>query len=184
MPNFYNLISTLSFKYWKFRARIISFFGISIGFGTIIESKAIVRKQYGGEIIIGDNCYVSSGAQLLTHGGNIVIGNNCTVNPYTVIYGQGGVTIGNNVRIAAHCVIVPSNHIFSDTTVPIYLQGLSKKGIEIKDDVWLGVGVKVLDGVTIGEGCVVGANSVVTKSTEPYGVYVGIPAKKIKSRKS
>lgn len=87
------------------------------------------------------------------------------------------------MRIAAHCTIVPSNHIFDDPNEFIYKQGLSKKGIVIEDDVWLGSGVKILDGVTIKKGCVIGANSVVTRSTEEYGVYVGVPAHKIKSRK-
>ncbi|WP_446785264.1 acyltransferase [Macellibacteroides fermentans] len=100
----------------------------------------------------------------------------------SVIYGQGGTNIGNGVRIAAHCVIVPSNHIFDDPDEYIYKQGLSKKGIIIEDDVWLGAGVKVLDGVVIKKGCVFGANSVVTKSTEKNGIYVGIPAKLIKYR--
>lgn len=140
------------------------------------------EDSLGGGIIIGANCWISHGAQILTHGGNIKIGNNCTINPYTIIYGQGGVTIGNNVRIAAHCVVVPSNHIFTSVSIPIYKQGLSKKGIVIKDDVWIGAGVKVLDGVTIGKGCVIGANSVVTRSLDDYGVYVGTPARLIKKR--
>ena len=57
---------------------------------------------------------------------------------------------------------------------------MSCKGIVIEDDVWIGSGVKILDGVVIGKGCVIGANAVVTKSTESYGVYVGVPAHKIK----
>ena len=156
---------------------------IRIGNRTTIESGCTIRSQYGGKIIIGNNCYISSGAQLLTHGGNIKIGNHCTINPYTIIYGQGGTIIGDNVRIAAHCVIVPANHIFTDITIPIYKQGLKKEGIVIEDDVWIGSGVKILDGVTIKRGCVIGANAVVTHSTNEYGVYVGIPAKIIKSRK-
>lgn len=158
-------------------------FNVTIGKKTIIEPGCILRSQYGGKIFVGENCYMSKGAQLLTHGGNIIIGNNSTINPYTVIYGQGGVNIGNGVRIAAHCVIVPSNHIFENPNEYIYIQGLSKKGIVIEDDVWLGAGVKVLDGVTIKKGCVIGANAVVTHSTEEYGIYVGCPAHKIKSRK-
>lgn len=176
------LKTAILYRYWKFRSKFFTVLGIKIGRNVLIESNVVIRRQYGGNIRIGDNCYISCGVQLLTHGGDINIGNNCTINPMTVIYGQGGVDIGNNVRIAAHCVIVPSNHIFRETTIPIYKQGLSKKGIIISNDVWLGAGVKVLDGVTIGEGCVVGANSVVNKSLDPYGVYVGIPAKKIKSR--
>lgn len=59
---------------------------------------------------------------------------------------------------------------------------MSCKGIVIEDDVWIGAGVKILDGVTIAKGCVIGANAVVTRSTEAYGIYVGVPAQKIKSR--
>lgn len=156
---------------------------ISIGKGTIIEPDCLLKCQYGGSISIGKNCYISKGAQLVTHGGNIIIGNNSTVNPYTIIYGQGGTAIGDNVRIAAHCCIVPSNHIFSDVNNPIYLQGLSKKGIVIEDDVWVGAGVKVLDGVVIRKGCVIGANAVVTKSTNEYSINIGIPAREYRKRK-
>lgn len=155
---------------------------IHVGKGSIIEHGAILRAARGGRIRIGKNCYVSSGAQLITHGGDIVAGDNCTFNPCCVVYGQGGVVIGNGVRIAAHCTIVPANHVFSDPNVPIFCQGMNRKGIVIHDDVWLGSGVKVLDGVTIGHGCVVGANAVVTRSTDDFGVYIGVPARKIKSR--
>ncbi len=175
----------LSVEYYLNRLRCAYyrlFHDIEIGNRCSIERGGAITTLYGGKIKIGDCCSISRGAQLLTHGGNISIGNNCTINPMTVIYGQGGVFIGDNVRIAAQCAIIPSNHIFTDATIPIYLQGLSKKGIVIKDDVWLGAGVKVLDGVTIGEGCVIGANSVVTKSLPPYGVYVGVPAKLLKIR--
>ena len=79
-------------------------------------------------------------------------------------------------------MIVPSNHIFSNPYEYIYKQGLSCIGITIEDDVWIGAGVKVLDGVIIRKGCVIGANSVVTHSTEEYGIYVGVPARKIKKR--
>ncbi len=118
----------LSYRYWKLRARLITLRGIQIGKNTMIEPHTVLRCQYGGNISIGENCYISQGAQLLTHGGDIIIGNDCTVNPYTIIYGQGSTKIGNGVRIAAHCVIVSANHIFSDITQPIYKQGLSTRG--------------------------------------------------------
>lgn len=155
---------------------------IKIGSGTQLESNVRIETRAGGSITIGKDCYLSEGVQIITWGGEVEIGDNCTLNPYTIVYGQGGTKIGNGVRIAAHCVIVPSNHIFADTELPIYKQGLTMEGITIEDDVWLGSGVKILDGVNVGRGCVVGANSVVTKVLEPYGVYVGVPAKKLKSR--
>jgi acetyltransferase-like isoleucine patch superfamily enzyme len=112
----------------------------------------------------------------------VSIGDGSSVNPYCVLYGHGGLTIGEEVRIAAHSVVVPSNHTFSDRSVPIGRQPIVARGIRIEDDVWIGAGVKILDGVVIGTGCVVGAGSVVTRSLEPNGVYVGIPARRIRSR--
>jgi acetyltransferase-like isoleucine patch superfamily enzyme len=155
---------------------------ISIGKNTIIESSVSFNTIYGGRIEIGKNCQIRKGAQLLTYGGNIIIGNECSINPYTVIYGQGNIVIGNYVRIAAHCVLIPSNHIYSNINIPIYKQGLINKGIIIEEDVWIGCNVQILDGVTIKRGCIIGANSVVTHSTLPYSVYVGNPARKIKNR--
>lgn len=157
---------------------------IEIGKGIICEKNVEIHTYYGGKVYIGDECELHSGCKILTYGGIIKIGNKCSVNPYTLLYGQGDLTIGNNVRIAAHCVIIPSNHNFSNPNTPIINQGLTNKGITIKDDVWIGCGVRILDGVVIAEGCVIGAGSVVTKSTVPYGIYAGIPAKLIKTRRT
>lgn len=168
----------------RIRGRVVRLIpNVSVDGKLCCERNVEFNTYFGGKIIIGNNCELRSGAKLLTHGGNITLGTNCSVNPYTILYGGKNLTIGNNVRIAAHCVIIPSNHNYEDPTIPIVKQGLSGKGITIEDDVWLGCGVKVLDGVTISKGCVIGAGSVVTKSTEPYGVYVGVPARRIKLRK-
>ena len=156
---------------------------ISIGKRLICESNVVISTYEGGTVKIGSQCELRSGCKILSYGGNITIGDYCSLNPYTMVYGQGNLSIGNYVRIATQCVLIPSNHNFQSCEVPIYTQGLTNKGIIIEDDVWLGAGVKVLDGVTIAKGCVIGAGSVVTKSTEPYGIYVGVPAKFIKRRK-
>lgn len=136
----------------------------------------------GGVILIGERSSISYGSMLITEGGRISMGKNCTINPYCMLYGNGGISIGDNVRIATHSVIVSSNHNFQDIHVPICKQGLTTKGIIIQDDVWIGAHVTILDGVNIGCGCVIGAGAVVTKDTKPYGVYVGNPAKLIKFR--
>lgn len=181
------ILNYLIYRYEKIYYPIRLFFVrlhpyVHIGRGTIIEKGAYIKPQWGGEIFIGENCRICKGAQLLTNGDDIYIGDNCSVNPYTIIYGQGKTRIGNDVRIAAHCVIVSSNHIYSSKSTPIHEQGLSKKGIVIEDDIWIGAGCVILDGVNIKKGCIIGANSVVTKSTESYGVYVGSPAKLLKNR--
>lgn len=164
-------------------ARIIDTHGpISIGTGTEIMGFAEVSTEDYGKIWIGENCRICTGALLLTYGGYIKIGNNCSVNPYTVLYGQGGLTIGDGVRIAAHTVIIPANHNFSDREKPIYQQGLTKKGVVIEDDVWIAAGVRILDGVTIGRGSVIGAGAVVTRDTPPFSINVGVPSKVIAYR--
>jgi len=156
--------------------------GYSIGRKTKLMFGAVIRRQGGGSISIGQRCFIHRGAMLLTQGGNITVGNNCSIHPYAMLYGQGGLTIGNDVRIATHVIIIPANHGFDNRERPIRMQPETSKGITIGDDVWLGAGAKVLDGVTVATGCVIGAGAVVTKSTEPYGIYAGVPARKIGER--
>lgn len=168
--------------------------GIRIGRGSIICQGATLAATdltadrpmcpTDGEVVLGERCLIMPGAMLAASGGRIVLGNDVSVNPYTILYGAGGLTIGDNTRIAAHCVIVPSNHRFSDPLVPIMEQGLVCKGIRIGRDVWLGAGVRVLDGVSIGDGAIVGAGSVVTRDIEPFQIVAGVPARSIGQRGS
>lgn len=155
---------------------------IKLGKRAFIDRTVCFDTSLGGEIYLGNNCVFSRGVLVLSYGGTIKIGNNFTAGAYTTLYGHGNLIIGNDVHIASHCTLIPANHIFSEKSVPIFKQGLTKKGIKIKDDVWIGTHVSVLDGVTIETGCVIGAGSVVTKSTKPNGVYAGVPAKRILDR--
>lgn len=113
---------------------------------------------------------------------SIHIGKGTFIGPYVTIAGPGNISIGNNCLIAAHSGIFANNHIYSDPTKPIGSQGVTCVGITIEDDCWLGSGVKVLDGVTIGHGSVIGAGSVVTKNIPPFSIAVGVPVRVIKSR--
>ncbi|HBH22529.1 MAG TPA: acyltransferase [Cytophagales bacterium] len=118
-----------------------------------------------------------------TFGGHISIGENCSFNSYCVIYGHGNLSIGSNVRVATHTVIIPANHKYDDINIPIYKQGMRKKGIKIKDNVWIGAGCKILDGVTIGSGSIIAAGSVVNKDLGSNCIYGGVPVKLLKRRK-
>src|SRR5690606_34098570 len=97
-------------------------------------------------------------------------------------YGHGGVIIGDDVLMAAGCMIIPANHRYSDTTKTINSQGLSSHGITIESDVWIGHGCSILDGTTIGRGSVIAAGSVVNKNIPPMSVAGGVPAKILKGR--
>ena len=66
-------------------------------------------------IEIGDDTIIKPNAMLMTYpGGKIVLGSQCSVNPFSVLYGHGGLVIGNHVRIATHTVIIPAEHRFDD----------------------------------------------------------------------
>lgn len=166
--------------------------GISLEAGVVIQPYAVLQctlwnrlSVCAGSIEIGRGTSIQPFAYLNSDGGTIEIGENCSLNPYCVLYGSaGGLKIGNFVRIAAQTVIIPSNHNFDRTSIPIHLQGSNSKGIVIHDDVWIGAGVKILDGVTIDEGAVIGAGAVVTKDVPAYSVNVGVPAQVIGFRKS
>ena len=156
--------------------------GIGVGRRSRISPLASLRPG-GGRIEIGAYCDVMRGSLLWAYGGSIRVGDSTTINPYCVLYGHGGLTIGRGVRIASHVVIVPANHgIEADRF--IFKQPETRRGIVIEDDVWVGSGARILDGVTLAHGSVIGAGAVVARSTEPFGIYAGVPARKIGDRRT
>jgi len=191
-----SVMNLTSVKRWLLRAfswaqpnfRRVRFFikfrgtPIKIDPTTWISRRCVIKVRGGGSIAIGRNCSIHDFAMILTHGGDIRIGDDCSLNPFSIIYGHGGVRIGNGVRIAAHTVIIPANHIPASDGMPLSDSGITAKGIEIGDQVWLGVGVRILDGVRIGRNAVVGAGSVVTKAVGSNSTVVGIPARVISQR--
>lgn len=134
-------------------------------------------------IKIGEGTNIDSYAKIkVANNGYVKIGKNCSIHSFCVIYGDGGVTIGNDVRMATHTVIVPNNHRFDDVAKKIVDQGVEYKEIKIGDDVWIGAHVTILAGVTIGAHSVIAAGAVVTKDVPEYSVVGGVPARIIKSR--
>lgn len=156
--------------------------GAKVGKGAIVRRGAVLNREHGGTIDIGGQSAIHPGAMLLPYGGFIRMGRRCSVNPYSVLYGHGGLVIGDHVRIAAHCVIVPANHGIALDGGLIADQPLSKRGVKIGDDVWIGAGARVLDGAVIGDGCVVAAGAVVRGTLEPGGIYAGVPARLVRRR--
>jgi acetyltransferase-like isoleucine patch superfamily enzyme len=155
--------------------------GVDVDFSCAVHPLAVFEPS-GGTISVGKNTYIDRGVIVRALGGSIYIGPDCSINAYSVIYGGGGLRIGRGVRIAPHTVIVPANHVFADAGVFIKDQGLSQRGILIEDDVWIGAGARILDGVILKRGTVVGAGSVVTKSTAVLSVVAGVPARQISTR--
>lgn len=153
-----------------------------IGEGGKIAPSVTFSINRGSCIRLGPRCHISQGAILATCRGWIELGEDVSVNPYSILYGHGGLRIGNQVRIAAHCVIVPANHKFDRTDLPIFRQGQTRQGIVIGDDVWIGAHCTILDGAVIGSGAVIAAGAVVHGHVDPGSLYGGVPARKLKAR--
>lgn len=136
---------------------------LSIGDDSSLQRYTILELAQGGNIRIGRHTHIQAGCQLTA--------------------AKGSILIGDHVQIAPRCGLYPYQHGFAATDIPIARQPLTSKGdIVIEDDVWLGVGAIVLDGVTIGRGAVVAAGAVVTTSIPPFAIAAGVPARVIGHR--
>ena len=141
---------------------------IHLGHGVYLDQNTYLHACPNG-ITLGDRSIVMHGAVLhvynfrdLPHAG-ITIGEDCLVGEYSVIRGQGGVSIGNRVYTSPFTQIIAVNHVFENPDQPFIEQGITAEGIVIEDDVWLGAGAIITDGVRVGKGAVVAAGAVVTK---------------------
>lgn len=148
--------------------------------------KHIIWRRY----TIGSNFHAAREVFLWARD-EITIGDDFYIGKYSII--ETNCRIGNGVIIANHVGIVGRyDHCFQEIGAPIRLAksirdtNYAWKGVDdmtlIGNDVWIGYGSTILSGVTIGEGCIIAAGSVVTKDTEPYYIYAGVPAKKIQRR--
>lgn len=112
----------------------------------------------------------------------LTIGDRSGIGIRCEIYGQ--VTIGRDVMMGPEVVIYTSGHRFDRTDIPMMDQGSTEmRPVTIGNDVWIGRRVIIMPGVTIGDGCVIGAGAVVTKDIPPYSVVGGVPAKILKERR-
>lgn len=157
---------------------------IFIGDHSVIDHGVYFDVKSGkASVHLGERCQITHGVGFETgYRGSIRLGDGVYVGPYSTLNGQGGLKIGKNCLIGGHCYLVAGNHVFSNPEIPIQQQGFISKGIVLEEDVWLGGGVTVLDGVRIGKGSVVSAGAVVRRSVAPYSIMAGVPARRVGGR--
>lgn len=169
-----NLLTRVFLNRW--RALCFRLAGVSLAPGYRLGAGLRLRPAPAGTIAIDTGCWLEDGVVLDTFGGRIELGKNVFMGPHAVVYGHGGVTIGDDCLIAMHCRILSSNHTVAPFGTAMRTQPDILLPTRIGRDVWLGAGVTVLGGVTIGDGCVVGAGSVVTRDLPPGCIAYGTPA--------
>jgi len=175
-------------KFAALRSKISRAYFVTLGLN--IKSGGKLGKiicEWPGNVYIGNDCDINDGTifwvknpfnkeNSITLGDRVFIGNDCNFNC------NSHITIGNDCLIAAHVKFADINHEISLAN-KINVQPINVQPIIVGDDVWIGLASIVLKGVTIGNGAVIAAGSVVNKSVPAYEIWGGIPAKKIGERK-
>lgn len=141
--------------------------------------------QGSGELIIEDHVTFYPGVYLSV--GNrqtswIRIGHHSHFAPNAVLYGHGGLTFGPYCNIASHVVLATVGHDHHVTGLPMAQAPTVAGPITLEQDVWIGANATVLANTHIATGCVIGANAVLSRDTQPCGVYMGVPAKRVADR--
>ena len=144
--------------------------------GEILEALDDGRLRIGEGTLLEPGCWIT-----MAPDAEIQIGEGCFLNRNTMVAAQGRVTIGDHVMFANGCFVGDAEHRYDDLELPITWQGFTSKGpVTIGDNVWFGVNCVVTSGVSVGERCVVGANSVVTADLPARHVCAGAPAKPLR----
>ena len=160
---------------------------ISIGENVFLSDKAsyynCANISIGSNVRVDDFCVLSAGKS------GIVLGNYIHIAVYTSIIGQGRIELNDFSNLSSRVALYSSNDDYSGATltnpmVPAIYSGVETADVFLAKHVIVGSGSVVLPGVTLHEGAAVGALSLVNKDCERFGIYAGIPAKRIKTRKT
>jgi len=141
--------------------------------GNVLPALREGRLEIGPQVLFEPGVWITAPGQA-----RIRIGGGSFLNLGVMVASMELVEIGEHCMLANHCFVSDSGHRFDDPNLPVPWQGFTSKGpTRIGDNVWCGAGVVVTSGVTIGERCVIGANSVVTSDIPAYSVAAGVPAR-------
>jgi acetyltransferase-like isoleucine patch superfamily enzyme len=145
--------------------------------GNVLESLLDGRLEIGDGTLFEPNVWIT-----MPPPARVRIGAGTFLNQGVMVAAAGLVEIGSHCMLANGCFVSDASHRFDDLEQPITWQGFTSKGpTRIGDNVWCGANVVVTSGVTIGERCVVGANSVVTRDLPAFSIAAGAPARVIRT---
>lgn len=157
--------------------------GVTLGDRVLIDGLSREGVSIGTGTSIGPYTAIEATGVISNLGKGCVIGERSGIGAYSFIGAAGGVKIGNDVIMGQYVSFHSENHCFGAIDKPIREQGVTREGIVVDDDCWVGAKVTFLDGVHVGRGCVIAAGSVVRGVIAPYSVVAGVPARLIKTRK-
>ena len=145
---------------------------------VVLDAKGTTNRGIG----VGRGVFLGRGTILSCKDGDITIGDHGNFGFHCEIFSGSSVVVGSHGLFAAQAYLVGGGHEFDRPGVAVIDQARSSRGIALGDNVWLGTGAKVLDGVRIGSDVVVGANAVVNADLPDGAIAAGVPARILRSR--
>lgn len=161
---------------------------IVVGTNSVVDGIHIRIVGHNNRIVIGNDCFLGKGCSIWCEGSNIeiVVGDKCTFTHDTQLCAQENNSI---IKIGVDCMFSHHCNVRTSDSHVIYAVGdgnrLNPPGnVIIEDHVWVAPEAKILKGVTVGEGSIIGTSAIVTKSIPAYSLAVGMPAKVVKQNVS
>ncbi len=150
-----------------------------------VSAGGYLHFNRGSAVDFGKNVKLGNQNIVTARGGHIILGNSFSSNDRVILNADIGGTIsfGDNCLVGPGCIFRTANHRFDNPNKLIRDQGHEILDIRVGNDVWFGSNVVVLPGVSLGNGCVVGAGTVITKSFDDYVILAGVPARVVGSRR-
>jgi acetyltransferase-like isoleucine patch superfamily enzyme len=159
---------------------------IEIGDNVTFDDQTVIdaKGENNEGIVFGNNVLVGRNTTISCKGGDIEIGDYCNIGPNNILISESSLKLGKYIFTSGNIyMIAGGNHTFERRDIPIWLQPtISKGGIQLEDDIWIGASSTILDGVRIGKGAVIGAATLVHKRIRPYTINLGVPAQLVKKR--
>jgi acetyltransferase-like isoleucine patch superfamily enzyme len=152
--------------------------GVTVDDLVVLDAKGTTNRG----IEVGRGVFLGRGTILSCKDGDIAIGDHGNFGFHCEVFSGSSVTVGRHGLFAAQSYLVGGGHEFELEELAVIDQPRSSRGIALGDNVWLGTGAKVLDGVTIGSDVVVGANAVVTEDLPDGAIAAGVPARVLRRR--
>ena len=151
---------------------------------TIIEPLVTIYGSAAARLVLGERNIIYPGSVIRIDQGYLCTGEEVSFGPGCMIYEpREGLTIGNHCMIGGGTLISGVNHGYAELGVPMRNQPAVAKPVVLEDDVWIGMGVKLLPGIRIGAGAIIGAGSVVTTDIPAYSIAMGTPCRVTDRRK-
>lgn len=157
--------------------------GVTFGPDSYVDALSENGVRLGRNCSVGRNTRIECTGNIQQIGVGMTVGDDVGLGTDCFYGAAGGIEIGSDTIVGNFVSFHSENHVSESTDVPIRLQGVTRKGIVVGRDCWIGAKSTILDGARIGDGCIIAAGSVVTAGDyASRGIYGGVPAKEIGKR--